>query len=128
MKKKNELNKREYAGGALILSALLMVIIFVITCIKKKNLLAAFAAVAAMDFTVGYFLIKNARKRNNGYMFDLFDGEDYEVFDEDEAANADRTIRASFNKRHSAEARGRNVKPAYEIPVDDEATEEDFVK
>jgi hypothetical protein len=61
-------------------------------------------------------------------MFDLFDGEDYEVFDEDEAANADRTIRASFNKRHSAEARGRNVKPAYEIPVDDEATEEDFVK
>ncbi len=128
MRKKCELNKREYVGVALILSAALMVVIFIITCIKKKNLLAALAAVAAMDITAGYFLIKNARKKNNGYMFDLFDEEDYEVFDEDEAADAEHKIRASFNKRHGAEGRGASVKPAYEIPVDEDATEEDFIK
>ena len=128
MKNKKELNRREYLGVALILSAALMVVIFIITCIKKKNLLAAIAAVAAIDITAGYFLIKGARKKNNGYVFDLFDGEDYEVFDDDEAKNAERTIRASFNKRHSADGRGKSAKPIYEIPVDDEATEEDFVK
>ena len=99
--------KNEYIGAALILSAILMVIIFIITCIKKKNLLAALAAVAAMDITAGYFLIKNAHRKNNGYTFDFFDEDDYEIFDDDEADKADRAIHASFHKRKRADNAGR---------------------
>ncbi|MBE6600209.1 MAG: hypothetical protein E7640_03280 [Ruminococcaceae bacterium] len=120
--------EREYLGMALIFSACLLVIIFIVTCIKKKNLLAAIAAVAAVDLAGGYFLLRRAKKKNNGYAFDFFDEDDYEVFDEDEATCADHAINAGFHRRKRADNAGRAAKPIYEIPVDDEATEADFAR
>ncbi len=120
--------EREYLGIALLFSAFMLVCIFIITCIRKKNLLAAIAAVAAIDVAGGYWLLRRARKKNNGYAFDFFDEDNYEVFDDDEIESADRAIHAGFHKRQRADNAGRAARPAYEIPVDDEATEADFVR
>ena len=120
--------EREYLGIGLILSACLLVVIFIITCIKKKNLLAALAAVAAINVTGGYFLLRRAKKKNNGYTFDFFDEDKYEIFDEDEAKAALHAIHAGFHKRRRSDNAGKTAKRTYEIPVDDEATEDDFVR
>ena len=61
-------------------------------------------------------------------MFDFFDENDYEVFDDDEAARADRAVHAGLYGKHDAEEQGRTAKPTYEIPVDIETTEADFIK
>ncbi len=119
---------REYLGIALIVSACLLVIIFIITCIKKKNVLAALAAVAAIDLVGAYYLLRRRKKKNNGYTFDFFDEDNYEIFDDEEAKTADRAIHAGFHRRKRADNASRAAQPIYEIPVDDEATEADFVK
>ena len=120
--------EREYLGITLILSACLMAVIFVVMCIKKKNLLAAIAAVAAINLTGGYYLLRRAKKKNNGYAFDFFDEDKYEIFDEDEVEHARRVINAGFHKRRRSDNAGKTAKVSFEIPVDDEATEEDFVR
>ncbi|MBQ8388450.1 MAG: hypothetical protein IJX46_05965 [Clostridia bacterium] len=119
--------ERGFLGLSLIFSACMLVIVFIITCIKKKNLLAALAAVAAIDVAAGCWFLHRTKK-NNGYAFDFFDEDDYEIFDEEEAKDAEKAIYASFLKRRGTENAGRSAKPVYEIPVDEDASEEDFTK
>ena len=119
--------ERGLLGLSLIFSAFVLIIVFIITCIRKRNLLAAIAAVAAIDVAAGWWFL-NRTKKNNGYAFDFFDEDDYEVFDEDEAKDAEKAVYASFLKRRHTENAGKTAKPIYEIPVDEEASEDDFAK
>ena len=118
----------QYLGIGLIISACILVVIFIGACIKKKSLLAALAAVAAANVGAGYYLLRRAQKKNNGYAFDFFDEDNYEIFDDEEAKRADSHIHATYHKRRRSDSEGRAAKPTYEIPVDEDATEEDFVR
>ena len=69
--------ERGLLGLSLIFSAFVLIIVFIITCIRKRNLLAAIAAVAAVDVAAGWWFL-NRTKKNNGYAFDFFDEDDYE--------------------------------------------------
>lgn len=119
-------NKYDYIGLSLVFSIFALTVIFLITCIKKKNLLAALAAVAALDVGA-IWLIKHRKKKNGGYFFDFFDENSYEVFDESERESAGRAVRANLNKCREVTSRCNTVPLHYEIPVDNETTEEDFI-
>ena len=120
--------EREYFGLTLVISACIMAIIFIATCIKKKSLLAALSALATLNLVGGYYLLRRAKKKNNGYAFDFFDEDKYEIFSEEEAKAAVHAIHAGFHKRRRADNAGKHAKAIYVIPVDDEATEEDFIR
>ena len=118
--------KRDYLGLTLLVSAFVLTIVFIVTCIKKKNVLAALAAVAAVNAVGGWWVLRC--NRHGGYFFDFFDENNYEVFDEDEAEHARHAVRAGLHKKHDISECGVTSQPVYEIPVDDETTEEDFAK
>lgn len=120
-------DKYDYLGISLLFSAFLLTVIFLITCIRKKNLLAALAAVAAIDAVGGWWLIRSRKKRNGGYLFDFFDENNYEVYDDDEVASAGHAVNASLHKCRDIDAECKNMTSVYEIPIDEETTEEDFV-
>ena len=79
--------------------------------------MAAIAAVAAVDAVGGWWILR--MNRNGKALFDFFDENNYEVFEEDKTHKAIREQRL---------AECGCVMNAYEIPVDDETTEADFVK
>ena len=124
MKKK----KCDYIGLSLIVSAVILTLVFIVACIKKKSLLAALSAVAAANAAGCLCFLNHKRKKNGGHFFDFFDESKYEIFDKEELEHAARAIRASFCKNRVTDECGRTAKPIYEIPVDEETTEADFVR
>ena len=124
MKKK----KCDYIGLSLIVSAVILTLVFIVACIKKKSLLAALSAVAAANAAGCWCFLNHKRKKNGGHFFDFFDESKYEIFDKEELEHAARAIRASFCKKRVTDECGRTAKPIYEIPVDEETTEADFVR
>ena len=124
MKKK----KCDYIGLSLIVSAVILTLVFIAACIKKKSILAAFSAVAAVNLAGCWCFLTHNRKKNGGHFFDFFDESKYEIFDKEELEHAARAIRAGFCKKHITDECGRTAKPIYEIPVDEETTEADFAK
>ena len=121
-------SKRDYLGLSLLVSAVVATFVFLIACVKRKSFLSALAAVVAVNSSGCLWLLKHRRKKNGGHFFDFFDESKYEVFDEEEAEHAGKAVRAGFCKKHITDECGRTAKPIYEIPVDDETTEADFVK
>lgn len=120
--------KRDYLALSLLVSSVAFTGIFVVACLKKKSLVAALAAVAALNTVGGMWLVSSMRKKNGGYLFDLFDEGDYEVFDDEEAKRADRTVRSVLYGKRSGDNAGRTAAPIRQIPVDDTATEAEFIK
>lgn len=120
--------KCDYIGLSIIASAVILTLVFIIACIKKKSLLAAFAAVAAANATGCWFYLTHNRKKNGGHFFDFFDESKYEVFDKEELEYAAKAIRECFCKNRVTDESGRTAKSIYEIPVDEETTEADFAK
>jgi len=110
--------KRDYLGITLLVSAFVLTVVFIVTCIKKKNILAAIAAVAAVNAVGGSWVLRC--NRHGGNFFDFFDENHCEAFEQDKAHKAIRAQRL-------AECGYVNI-PVYEIPVDDETTEADFAK
>lgn len=96
------MNKRTkfYIGVTLVVSAITAMITFIALCFKKRSALAALAALAATEGLVGLALIED----NN-----IIKRKKIVVVEEDEEAEAE-TERIEFD-----------------IPTDDEATEEDFI-
>lgn len=119
---------RDYLTLSLLASAAAFAVIFVIACIRKKSLVAALAAVAALNTAGGVWLVNSMRRKNGGYLFDLFDEGDYEVFDDEEAKRADRAVRSVLYGKRSGDNSGRTAAPIRQIPVDDTATEAEFIK
>ncbi len=114
--------KRDYLGFTLLASAVVMTVVFIATCIRKKNFLAAIAAVAAVNAVGGWWILRI--NRHGGYLFDFFDENNYEATDEEKAENAARAA----SKKCGIDECGVVTKPVYEIPVDEETTEADFTK
>ena len=120
--------KRDYLALSLLISSVAFMGIFVVACIKKKSLIAALAAVAAINTAGGIWLVSSMRKKNGGYLFDLFDEGDYEVFSDEEAKRADRAVRCGLYGKRSGDSGGKTAMPIRSIPIDETATEDDFIK
>ena len=97
------MNKRTkfYIGVALVISAITATVTFISLCFKKKSALAALAALAATEGLVGLALIEdnNILKRKKVVVVDVEECE--------EETEAERV--------------------EFDIPKDEEATEEDFI-
>ena len=120
--------KRDYIALSLLISSVAFMGIFVVACIKKKSLIAALAAVAAINTAGGIWLVSSMRKKNGGYLFDLSDEGDYEVFSDEEAKRADRAVRCGLYGKRSGDSGGKTAMPIRSIPIDETATEDDFIK
>lgn len=98
------MNKRTkfYIGVTLVVSAITAMITFIALCFKKKSALAALAALAATEGLVGLALIEdnNILKRKKTVVIEVED-------DTQEEPEAERI--------------------EFDVPKDDEATEEDFI-
>ena len=96
------MNKRTkfYIGVSLVISAITATVVFISLCFKKKSAIAAIAALAATEGLVGLALIED----NN-----IIKRKKIVVVEEDEEAEAE------------------NERIEFDIPTDDEATEEDFI-
>ena len=100
---------RLFVGIALIVQAISFVFMFIILCAKKKSIAAAFLAVAAMEGCAGGYLLwqykQDMAELDSDFGSDFFGDDDFEF--DDDAMTADLFAED-------------------EIPVDSEATEEDF--
>jgi hypothetical protein len=109
---------KEALGLSMLISAATMVVTLVVLTCKKRSLLAALAAMAAVEGACGaYLLAERHAKRVVGEPC-----ED-ELFTEEECLVAERRMRGALGSRHSEDAAPRVLR---EIPRDEEATEADF--
>ena len=118
--------KRDYLGLTLLISAFVLFIVFIVTCIKKRNLLAAIAAVAAANAIGGWWVLRC--NRYDGCMFDFFDENHCEAFETSDSSRKRKSKRAEYDIYRDITTGGDAEIPIYEIPVDEETTEADFVK
>ena len=92
----------------------------------KKNILSTLSIVSGIAASIiGVIaLLKYIEQLRKGYLFDLFDGDSYDVIEPDEEVTADSMIRGelSFNDDNSVQERVY----ANMIPLDEEATEDDY--
>ncbi len=107
-------NGRDYLGLSLFLTAITLTVAFIVMCIKKRNLPAALAGLAALYATGGLWLVSE-RRYQKCEVCDCFEGVVKESSKKNKAADHKLTHR-------------KDSLPIYEIPVDDEATEEDFAR
>lgn len=109
---------KEALGLSLLISAASMVVTFVVLSCKKRSVLAALAAMAALEGGIGACLLtERSLRRAQGEPC-----ED-ELFDEAECRMAERRMRGVLGSRHNEDAAPRVLR---EIPRDEDATEADF--
>ena len=113
---------------SLFVAAFSMLTVFVTVCIRRKSLAKALLAVAAMEGAVGTFILwrQNWEARRAARPKYSFDDADAELFDEDEAEAVSDHVSEVLSKSMAAD-RNSAAKPLFTIPVDDEATEADFI-
>lgn len=113
---------------SLLVAAFSMLTVFITVCIRRKSLAKALLAVAAMEGAVGTFILwrQNLEVRRAGKPKISFDDSDTELFDEDEAEIVSDHVSEVLGKNSAAD-RYPSAKPLFTIPVDDEATEADFI-
>ena len=120
-------SKYDFVGLSLLCSAFLLAVVFLSTCIKRRNLLAAIAAVAAINAAGGWYLIRQNRKKNGEYLFDFFTENGGEFFNYDIFSRARSAANASILKCREMSVDCIKTAPVCDIPVDEETTEEDFI-
>lgn len=113
---------------SLLVAAFSMLTVFITVCLRRKSLSKALLAVAAMEGAIGTFILwkqtwEECRAAQPKYSFD---NGDLELFDEDEAEAVSDHVSEVLSKTTAAD-RGSSAKPLFTIPVDDEATEADFI-
>ncbi len=120
--------QKQTVGISLILSAITLTFSFIVLCFKKKNLLSAVLALAAVEGIVGLSLIKDMdlpccqKKKDDAEE----EEEPTELFDDEDLAYAESVIGAELSQRNDGEAPTcPNAKRV--IPTDDEASEADFM-
>lgn len=102
------MNKRTkfYIGVTLVVSAITALVTFIALCFKKKSALAALAALATAEGLIGLALIEDnniIKRRKTAVDIDA-------ELDAENGDESDEIARIDF-----------------EVPTDDEATEEDFI-
>ncbi len=104
--------RQYYITLSLFATAVTVMTVFIVTCLKKRNFPAAVAAVAALLATGGLWYMNENRQSIVGrYCFD-------------EGFKPDRKKKDVITEL----THRRDSLPINEIPVDDETTEEDFVR
>ena len=109
---------KEALGLSMLISAASLAVTFVVLCCKKRSLLAALVAMAALEGGVGACLLAERRMRRVREST----CED-ELFDESECREAERRMRGVLGSRHNDDAAPRVLR---EILRDEDATEADF--
>ncbi len=81
-------------------------------------IMALFSATAAMLIALG-----EQKKKNGGYIFNIFNSEDYDIVDADEEAEMERIMRGELDRGEDSTSAsvGRHT-----VDVDDEESAEDF--
>lgn len=115
------MNKRTkfFIGVTLIISAITTTVTFIALCFKKKSALAALAALATAEGIIGLSLIEE-----NNFLCKKKCKADDEL---DEDIDLDMSdIDAELTYKNDGEGAGApHIR--YEIPKDEEASEEDFI-
>lgn len=87
------------------------------------SVLACLATVAG-TVTAAWAALREIRRRRGGYLFDLFDRDNYDVVSPDEEDKYSDIIKGELNREDDG-ASNRKIHTA-RIPLDDETTAEDF--
>ena len=113
---------------SLLVAAFSMLTVFITVCIRRKSLAKALLDVAAMEGAAGTFILwrQNWETRRAARPKLSFDDTDAELFDEDEAEIVSDHVSEVLSKSTAAD-RNPAARPLFTIPVDDEATEADFI-
>lgn len=113
------MNKRTkfYIGVTLVVSAITAMVTFIALCFKKKSALAALAALATAEGLIGLALIEdnNVFKRRKTAS---------ETLDDIDLSEGDIDAELTYKNDGEGSAAPRID---FEVPMDDEATEEDFI-
>ena len=116
--------QRHIIGISLVFSAISLMISFIVLCFKKKSLLSAVLALAAVEGIVGLSMVKDIELPKKKTEED--EEEPSELFEDEDLAYAEAVIDAELSQRNDGEAPAApNAKR--EIPKDDEASEADFM-
>ena len=112
---------RQTLGLSLLVSAFTLSVLFIVSCIKKKSILSAILALAALEGGAGAYLLMADDKKKKAIRRSF----ESEWFDGDEADLADRVMKAELGL---GEEEGMTHAPRLhrEIPRDEEACEADF--
>lgn len=124
----NKKQSKQVLAISLIVAAISMVAVFLSVCIRKKSLAKALLAVAAMEGAIGAFILwqQDFEDRRAAAPRFSFDGPDEELFDTEEADEVEDQMTDVLGS-HTATDREPSGKPIFSIPVDDEASEADFL-
>ena len=119
-----------YIGISLVASSVTLVVTFIALCIKKKNVGKALLAIAALEGAAGAALILSHLDDENKLSpcRGIFkEAPNYEFFDDAEADNTDKIINSELEDEEETPDEGElKYKLNFDIPRDEEATEEDF--
>ncbi len=125
----NKKQSKHVLAISLIVAAFSILFVFVSVCVRKKSLTRALLAVAAMEGALGTFLLwqQSLEDRRAARPRFAFDGPNNELFDEDELDVVEDHLDEVLG---GTDAGDREVagKPIYSIPVDEEASEADFME
>ena len=113
---------------SLLVAAVSMVTVFITVCVRRKSLAKALLAVAAMEGAIGTFILwrQSAEERRSARPKFSFDGPNAELFDEEEAGEVENHVNEVLSNGIVTE-HGPSAKPLFTIPVDEDATEADFI-
>ncbi len=123
----NQKQTKQMLAVSMIVAAFSMLFVFLSVSIRKKSLTKALLAVAAMEGAVGAFLLwqQSFEDRRSALPRFAFDGPNNELFDDEEIDavedHMDEVLGGYAGDREPA------GKPIFTIPVDDEASEADFL-
>ena len=94
----------------------------------KKALITTAVSIGSVAATlVGLkYLLKYLRKLKNGYLFDFFDREKYDIIENGSDDRLDSGIREEL-KMNIGDEEETGHKPLNSVPLDEEASERDFV-
>lgn len=76
-------------------------------------------------FAAGYAALREVRRRRGGYLFDLFDRDEYDVVEPDEEELFEDIIRGELNG-HDEDGNTSAVLCSERIPLDEEDTSENY--
>lgn len=109
---------KEALGLSMLISAASLVVTFVVLSCKKRSVIAALAAMAAVEGAWGACLLSKKKMEKA-----RSEAREDELFNEEECREAHVRIRGVLGNRHDQEVAPRVLR---EIPRDEDATEADF--
>ena len=110
---------------AMLVQSFTLFVLFLILCVKKKSIAAACLAVSAMEGATGAYLFFQAKEELEKNDFDPSDYLDDDLYSEEEEEPLDLN-ESSLNAELYRDADEPEEPVKREIPLDDNASEEEF--